>query len=111
MRDAASRERIDNEDGIAMLAEGKTLIMIKPRRIRHHSYPRNVSVVLCFVVLGSCLSSDAMAYIDPGTTGMLSQVLYVIFYSALGVFFFMFRQIKQRIARMKQFLVKLIGRS
>ena len=29
------------------------------------------------------LPRDAAAYIDPGTTGMMSQVLYVLFYGVL----------------------------
>jgi hypothetical protein len=54
--------------------------------------------------------ADVQAYIDPGTTGMLSQMLYVLFYGALGVFLYLLRYIKQYLAGAKQFLARLIGR-
>ena len=53
---------------------------------------------------------NTMAYIDPGTTGMISQMLYVLFYGALGLFFYFLRQIKGYLARTKDFLTKLLGR-
>ena len=55
---------------------------------------------------GLILPCDVLAYIDPGTSGMLSQVLYVMFYGALGLFFYMLRYIKQCIAQVKEFLAK-----
>jgi hypothetical protein len=61
------------------------------------------------VSLGLLLPSDALAYIDPGTSGMLSQVLYVMFYGVLGVFFYMLRYFKQYVAHVKQFLAKYFG--
>ena len=45
------------------------------------------------------LPRDAAAYIDPGTTGMMSQVLYVLFYGVLGMFFYSLRFIKGWVAR------------
>lgn len=63
-------------------------------------------LVTCAIVL----PGDALAYIDPGTSGMLSQVLYVMFYGALGVFFYMLRYVKQYVAHVKQFLAKYFGR-
>jgi hypothetical protein len=56
------------------------------------------------------LPRPAAAYIDPGTTGMLSQVLYVLFYGALGVFFYFLRYIKSWLGRVKNFLGGLFGR-
>ena len=67
---------------------------------------------ICFgvAVLAVAMPVDAQAYIDPGTTGMLSQVLYVLFYGALGVFLYLLRYIKQYLANAKQFLARLFGR-
>jgi hypothetical protein len=53
---------------------------------------------------------DVSAYVDPGTTGMLSQLLYVLFYGALGVFLYMLRYIKQYMDNFKQFIGRLLGR-
>ena len=66
---------------------------------------------LVVVSLGVFSPSEALAYIEPGTSGMLSQVLYVMFYGALGVFFYMLRYIKQYVAHVKKFLAKLFCRS
>ncbi len=60
-------------------------------------------VFLYVAVIGVAL------YVDPGTTGMLSQILYVLFYGALGVFLYSLRYIKQYLANAKQFLAKLFG--
>jgi hypothetical protein len=64
-----------------------------------------------FCALTSAITApiDAHAYIDPGTTGVLSQVLYVLFYGALGVFLFSLRYIKDGFARASQFIAKLFG--
>ena len=64
--------------------------------------------VIAFLLM--TIPVDAMAYIDPGTTGMISQILYVLFYGALGLFFYFLRQIKQYLARTKDFLAKMVGR-
>ena len=50
------------------------------------------------------LPKDAAAYIDPGTTGVMSQVLYVLFYGVLGVFFYFLRYIKLWVGRTKTVL-------
>jgi len=65
-------------------------------------------VFIPFVLIGT-LPEEAQAYVDPGTTGMLSQVLYVLFYGALGVFFYFLRYIKQYVTNTKEFLKKLFG--
>ena len=62
------------------------------------------------VALGLILPCDVMAYIDPGTSGLLSQVLYVMFYGALGVFFYMHRYIKQYVAQVKRSVAKVFAR-
>jgi len=61
-------------------------------------------------VMPPMLVGEAVAYIDPGTTGLLSQILYVLFYGALGVFFYFLRYIRQYMAKAKQFLLKLLSR-
>jgi hypothetical protein len=68
-----------------------------------------IRVFFFFVALMTTLSSVAWAYVDPGTTGMISQILYVLFYGALGIIFYFLRSIKQYITNAKQFFVKLIG--
>jgi hypothetical protein len=64
----------------------------------------------CFFLLEMALPRPAAAYVDPGTTGLLSQILYVLFYGALGVFFYCLRYIKGYIASLKEFLAKCFGR-
>ena len=54
--------------------------------------------------------SEASAYIDPGTTGLLSQVLYVSFYAALGVFFYFLKYIKSSLAKAKSLLMRWFTR-
>lgn len=54
--------------------------------------------------------ANVHAYVDPGTTGMLSQILYILFYGALGMFLYMLRYIKQYLANAKQFVTRLLGR-
>jgi len=56
------------------------------------------------------LPRPAAAYIDPGTTGMLSQVLYVLFYGALGVFFYFLKYIKSWVAEAKKSFTTLFSR-
>lgn len=66
--------------------------------------------ILVVVSLGLFFPSHAFAYVDPGTTGMVSQILYVMFYGALAVFFFGLRYIKQNVVKVGQFLAKIFGR-
>ena len=60
-------------------------------------------------LLHAVLAAPAAAYVDPGTTGMLSQISYVLFYSALGVFLYLLRYIKQYVTSAKQFVARLFG--
>lgn len=64
-------------------------------------------VVFILFVLIVAFLEEAEAYVDPGTTGMLSQVLYVLFYGILAVFVYFLRFIKQYVVNAKQFLAKL----
>ena len=45
------------------------------------------------------------AYIDPGAAGMLSQLLYVLFYGALGVFLYMLRYFKSIANKIKGWIL------
>ena len=63
------------------------------------------------VILGFFIPSQAFAYVDPGTSGMMSQVLYVLFYSVLGGFFYFLTYIKSWVARAKTRLAGLFGRN
>ena len=60
-------------------------------------------------LLPMVLATPAAAYVDPGTTGMLAQVLYVLFYGALGLFVYLLRYIKQHMARAKQLVAGIFG--
>ncbi len=65
---------------------------------------------LIFFVASLILPERAEAYVDPGTTGMLSQLLYVLFYGALGAVFYSLRFIKQYLASAKRFLMAYLTR-
>ena len=56
------------------------------------------------------VTSSAEAYIDPGTTGMLSQLLYILFYGVLVILLYCFRYIKQAFVNGKQYLAKLLAK-
>jgi len=66
--------------------------------------------IVCVLVLAMAMPVDAHAYVDPGTTGMLSQLLYILFYGALGMFLYMLRYIKQYLVNVRQFVARLLGR-
>ena len=63
-----------------------------------------------FCVLALFPPATGHAYIDPGTTGVISQILYVLFYGVLGIGVYYVRRIKSSIARAKQFLAQRFGR-
>jgi hypothetical protein len=67
-------------------------------------------VALAWLAITALLPVEAHAYIDPGTTGMLSQILYILFYGALGVFLYMLRYIRSYLTAVKQFVARLLGR-
>ena len=64
---------------------------------------------LAIVTLGVFFPSHVFAYIDPGTSGMISQILYVLFYGVLAAFFYSLNSIKQYLAQVKSFLAKKFG--
>ena len=65
---------------------------------------------LVVVTLAFFIPGQALAYVDPGTSGMISQVLYVMFYGALALFFYGLRYIKQYVVTVGQSLAKIFGR-
>ena len=67
-------------------------------------------VMVAGTLLIAAIPVDALAYVDPGTTGMISQMLYVLFYGALGLFFYFLRQIKQYLSRVKDLMARMFGR-
>jgi hypothetical protein len=66
------------------------------------------AIVFVFVVLAA--PDSASAYVDPGTTGMLSQILYALFYGAVGMFFYYLPSVKEHMTNAKQFLGRLFAR-
>jgi hypothetical protein len=69
-----------------------------------------LKLLATYCVMHSIFTDEALGYIDPGTTGLLSQILYVLFYGALGIFFYYLRNIKQSSARAIRFLSGLLRR-
>jgi hypothetical protein len=67
-----------------------------------------LAVIAC--VMQPMLVGEALAYIDPGTTGLLSQILYVLFYGVLAALLYFRRYVKQYVANVKQILLKFLGR-
>jgi hypothetical protein len=70
---------------------------------------KNYVEFFCMAVL--CVlwtAADAQAYVDPGTTGMLTQLLYVLFYGMLGLFLYCLRYIKQIIAGGRSYLARFL---
>jgi hypothetical protein len=57
---------------------------------------------------GLVIPFPADAYIDPGTTGLVTQLMYVLFYGFLGVFLFCIRYIKQIFLKPKKFVEKFL---
>ena len=49
--------------------------------------------------------TQVYGYIDPGAAGMLSQLLYVLFYGALGVFFYMLRYLKRIATKVRAWML------
>jgi hypothetical protein len=68
-----------------------------------------IATLCCGLALTALMLSSAEAYVDPGTTGMLSQLLYILFYGVLGLFLYCLRYIKQALVEGKQYLSKLFG--
>lgn len=69
---------------------------------------RKRSTEICSLLMISfyAIPNNVFAYVDPGTTGMLSQLLYVMFYGLLAVFLYSLRYIKQIMANLRRYLFK-----
>jgi hypothetical protein len=66
---------------------------------------KSKSATFMFLVCsGLVMPAVAYAYVDPGTTGLLTQLLYVLFYGVIGVFFYCLRHIRQTLANGKRYL-------
>ena len=65
-----------------------------------------IATLCCGLTLTALMLGSAEAYVDPGTTGMLSQLLCILFYGVLAVFLYCLRYIKQALAGGKQYLSK-----
>ena len=61
---------------------------------------------LSILVLEAILPKQAAAYVDPGMSGLLSQILYVLFYGALAFFIYFLSSIKQSIANVARVVRK-----
>lgn len=68
-----------------------------------------IATLCCGLALIVLPLSSAEAYVDPGTTGMVSQLLYILFYGFLGLFLYCLRYIKQFLTRGKQYVAKLFA--
>ncbi|MEJ2265056.1 MAG: hypothetical protein P8X95_16550 [Anaerolineales bacterium] len=64
------------------------------------------SLVAILSIANSNLREIHAAYIDPGTGGMLFQLLAVLFAVFSGLILFFSRQIKTAFARFKRFLIE-----
>lgn len=87
---------------IEVIPKEKT-VMRSVRALKH------AVMVLVAGLLLLVASENAAAYVDPGTTGMLSQILYILFYGAVGMSLFFLRSIKEKLTNAKQFLAKFFG--
>lgn len=73
------------------------------------SRPLTALILGALYFLEIAMPANASAYVDPGTTGVLSQSLYVLYYAAIGVFLFGLRYIKQYFASVTQFFKRTLG--
>ena len=71
---------------------------------------KTIAALVFFCLFQLIAVGRAEAYVDPGTTGLLSQVLYVLFYGALAACLYFFRSLRSHVAGLKEFLGKFFGR-
>jgi len=70
-----------------------------------------LSALAFFCLLHLVAAGRAHAYVDPGTSGLMSQVFYILFYSGMALVLCFFRYLKSRLNALKEFLTKLFFRS
>lgn len=58
------------------------------------SVAKEITMTIRIILLLSMLPLPCLAYVDPGTAGILFQAGYAIFYAILGALAFFFRPIK-----------------
>jgi hypothetical protein len=71
---------------------------------------KTIAALVFFCLFQLIVVGPAAAYIDPGTTGLVSQVLYVLFYGALAACLYFFRSLISFVTGLKEFLAKFFGR-
>ena len=71
---------------------------------------KTIAALVFFCVFQLIVVGPAAAYIDPGTTRLVSQVLYVLFYSALAACFYFFRYFVSFVTGLEEFRAKFLGR-
>ena len=71
---------------------------------------KTIAALVFFCLLQLIVVGPAAAYIDPGTTGLVSQVLYVLFYGALAACLYFFRSLISFVTGVKEFLARFFGR-
>ena len=71
---------------------------------------KTIAALVFFLVFQLIVVGPAAAYIDPGTTGLVSQVLYVLFYGALAACLYFLRSLISFVTGLKEFLAKFFGR-
>lgn len=64
---------------------------------------------LSCLVYGLLVAVPVEAYIDPGTTGLVTQLMYVFFYGLLAVFLVCIRYIKQILLKPRKLIGKFFG--
>ena len=77
--------------------------------MRIHTNHMKLRLSSLFLFSGLVIPFPADAYIDPGTTGLVTQLMYVLFYGFLGVLLFCIRYIKQIFLKPKKFFAKFFG--
>ena len=71
---------------------------------------KTIAALVFFCLLQLIVVGPAAAYIDPGTTGLVSQVLYILFYGALAACLYFFRSLISFVTGLKEFSAKFFGR-
>jgi hypothetical protein len=69
-----------------------------------------IAALVFFCLFQLIVVGPAAAYVDPGTSGLMSQVLYVLFYGGLATCLYFFRSLSSHVAGLKEFLAKFFGR-
>ena len=85
--------------------------MLRPDRSEYINGRHALRVLGFTCLLHLVAAGRADAYVDPGTSGLMSQVFYILFYSGMALILCFFRHFKSRLNALKEFLTKLLFRS